>query len=328
MATDEGVAETVPLLHKTGVSPLLIDAVERLARGKANSLSSLLCEVGTTIDLPGTNAHCRCHFVERNGNRQVQVDALVERLAEEVVDYCIPRSRIAEAEEHLRKHGSTSMFAALATEARELFVKSEPSGEGGELLLYLLLENMLRLPQLFCKMPLKTSSETHVHGVDGVHGKLVDDGILALYWGEAKLHAAVNSAIDECFNSLAPYLTGGGSGPAKRDLLLLREHLDLGDDNAKTALLHFFNRSRPEAAKVQFRGACLIGFDLADYPEPFTEGGDEICGEVATAIEKWHTRLTKRVTDHALDSFELEVFCLPMPSVREFREKMLGRLLR
>jgi hypothetical protein len=218
------------------------------------------------------------------------------------------------------------MFTALATEARELFVRSETSGEGGELLLYLLLENLLRLPQLFCKMPLKTSSETHVHGVDGVHGKLLEDGTLALYWGESKLHANINSAIDECFKSLAPYLTGGSSGPAKRDLMLLREHLDLGDDKVKSALLQFFDRSRPEAARVQFRGACLIGFDLAGYPEPFTEDSEEICEEVAAAIAKWHERLGKRVADHALDSFALEVFCLPMPSVREFREKMLERL--
>jgi len=328
MAAEEGASGVAPLMRETGVSPLLIGAIERLARGEANTLSSLLCEVGTTLDLPGTNAHCRCHFVERDGNRKVQIDALVERLAEEVIDYCIPRNRIAEAEKHLREHGSASKFTALATEARELFVKSEPSGEGGELLLYLLLENLLRLPQLFCKMPLKTSSETHVHGVDGVHGKLLDDGTLALYWGESKLHATVNSAIDECFKSLAPYLTGGSSGPAKRDLLLLREHLDLGDNRFKAALLQFFDRSRPEAAKVQFRGACLIGFDLGDYPEPFPNGGEEICGEVAAAITKWHKRIGERVTDHALDSFELEVFYLPMPSVREFREKMLERLSR
>lgn len=326
MTAGHGASGVVPLLHETGVSPLLIDAVERLARGKANTLESLLCEVGTTIDLPGTSAHLRCRFVERDGNRQVQVDALVERLAEEVVDYCIPRSRISEAEEHLLEHHSASKFTALATEARELFVKSEPSGEGGELLLYLLLENLLRLPQLFCKMPLKTSSETHVHGVDGVHGKLLDDGTLALYWGESKLHATVNSAIDECFKSLAPYLTGGSSGPAKRDLLLLRENLDLGDDEVKAALLQFFDRSRPEAAKVQFRGACLIGFDLADYPEPFTQGKEEICEEVAEAISKWHKRIGERVAEHALNSFELEVFCLPMPSVKEFREKILERL--
>jgi Cap4 SAVED domain len=300
--------------------------VERQARGEVSTLESLLCEVGTTIDLPDTSAHCRCHFVERDGNRQVQIDALVERLAEEVVDYCIPRSRIVEAEGHLRKHGSTSMFTALATEARELFVKSEPSGEGGELLLYLLLENLLRLPQLFCKMPLKTNSKMHVHGVDGVHGKLLDDGTLALYWGESKLHTTVSSAIDECFKSLAPYLTGGSAGRAKRDLLLLRENLDLGDDEVNAAVLQFFDRSRPEAAKVQFRGACLLGFDLADYPEPFTHGGKEICAEVAAAIAMWHKRIGERIAGHALHSYELEVFCLPMPSVKEFRKKMLQRL--
>ena len=63
-------------------------------------------------------------------------------------------------------------------------MKLERSGEGGELPLYLLLEMLLGLPQLLCKMPLKTSAETHLHGVDGVHGKLLPSGDLALYWGE------------------------------------------------------------------------------------------------------------------------------------------------
>jgi hypothetical protein len=38
-------------------------------------------------------------------------------------------------------------------------------------------------------MSLKTSREMHVHGTDGIHARMEDDGRLALYWGESKLHA-------------------------------------------------------------------------------------------------------------------------------------------
>jgi hypothetical protein len=326
MVASQGGPGVASALREAGAGETLIGALERRARGEAATLQSLLCEVGASVDLPGTSAHCRCHFVERDGNGQVQTDALVERLAEEVVDYCIPRSRIDEAIEHHQQHLSAAKLTALVSEARELFVKAKPSGEGGELLLYLLLENLLRLPQLFCKMPLKTNSEVHVHGVDGVHGKLLENGNLALYWGEAKMHATVNSAIDECFASLAPYLTGGSSGAAKRDLMLLRENLDLGDQEIESALLTYFDRSRPEAARVEFRGACLIGFELGDYPVPFEEEGKKICEEVAAAIAKWQGRIGERLAEHGLESFELEVFCLPMPSVGDFREKILARL--
>jgi Cap4 SAVED domain len=44
------------------------------------------------------------------------------------------------------------------------------------MLLYLLLEVELGIPQLLCKTPLKTNPEVHYHGVDGVHGKVTDTG--------------------------------------------------------------------------------------------------------------------------------------------------------
>ena len=37
------------------------------------------------------------------------------------------------------------------------------------MLLYMLVQAFLGLPQLLCKMPLKTSSEMHYHGADGIH---------------------------------------------------------------------------------------------------------------------------------------------------------------
>ncbi|WP_223252149.1 Hachiman antiphage defense system protein HamA [Paracoccus mutanolyticus] len=47
-----------------------------------------------------------------------------------------------------------------------MFTDLKSSGEGGELLLYLLTERFLGLPQILCKMSLKTSA--HYHGADGV----------------------------------------------------------------------------------------------------------------------------------------------------------------
>ncbi|HEY2479859.1 MAG TPA: DUF1837 domain-containing protein [Solirubrobacterales bacterium] len=319
-------AATIARLRADGVDPLVTRALDGHARGKPDSLSALLAEVGKVVELPGTEARCRCHFVERDGNGLVQVERLAERLAEEVVDYCIPRSRIAAARRYMEEWDSTKEMIALGAEARELFARVTPSGEGGELMLYLLLENLLRLPQLFCKMSVKTSAQMHVHGVDGVHGRLLDDGTLALYWGEAKLHAAVDSAIDECFGSLAPYLTGGQTGAAKRDLLLLRDNLDLADPDLEQALIGYFDRSDARSARIEFRGACLIGFDLDDYPVPRTPEADEIAEDVAEALARWHQRISGRIAGHSLEAIEIEVFCVPMPSVAEFRVALLERL--
>jgi len=51
--------------------------------------------------LAGTNATCRCHFVRIDPQGNPRVSALINMLVDQVVDYCIPRTRIEEAREHL-----------------------------------------------------------------------------------------------------------------------------------------------------------------------------------------------------------------------------------
>jgi hypothetical protein len=318
--------DTVTQLHDAGVAPWLLDGVAALARHDPGMLAAVLTEAAPHVQLPGTNATCRCHILTTSPNGRLRVDALAEKLARQAQDYCIPRSRIAEAAREYERNKTTAGFSALEREARELFAKLEKSGEGGELLLYLLLESVLGLPQLLCKMPLKTSSEMHVHGVDGVHGKLLANGNLALYWGESKVYARVNDGIDECFQSLARYLLQDESGPARRDLLLVRDHIDPGDEQIRQALVKYFDETQPESARVEFRGACLVGFKLEDYPDHRGDGAATLSKEITAQISKWQQRIKARVGTHQLESFELEIFCVPFPSVEDFRAKLRDKL--
>lgn len=297
----------------------LTAAVERMARGTADNLDGLLVSVGEAVTLGGTRATCRCHFVERDGNGRPRLHALAQRLAAGVLDYCIPRSRIAEAAAYLAATGSSHKLVRLAEEARELFTTQQKSGEGGELLLYTLLESVLRIPQILCKMPLKTNTNMHIHGTDGIHAKVLSSGCLALYWGESKLHADVHSAIDDCFDSVAPFLLDSGGGVAERDLLLVRDNLDAGAAEVTEALIRYFSEDTPDAARLEVRAACLVGFSLDGYPDPFDASGQHVRDQVRDAISRWHDRIGNRIDRHLLHDFELEVFCVPMPSVDEFR---------
>lgn len=310
----------------TGVPAWLVAAVDRLARGDAGNFDGLLVTVGEPIVLGGTRATCRCHFVARDGNGRPRVRALAARLAEGVLDYCIPRSRIIEAADHWQATGSSHRLVRLAEEARALFTTQEKSGEGGELLLYTLLETVLRIPQILCKMPLKTSANMHFHGTDGIHARVLDNGNLALYWGESKLHAAVNSAIDDCFNSVAPFLLDTDGDAAERDLLLVRDNLDAGAAEVTAALVKYFSEDAPERSQLEVRAACLVGFNLDDYPNPHAESGTEIREEVAAAISRWQTRIGDRINQHVLHEFELEVFFVPVPSVDDFRGSIRAEL--
>ncbi len=75
------------------------------------------------------------------------------------------------------------------------------------MLLYLLAERFLGLPQVLCKMDLKTDSRMHYHGADGVYASVTEEGLLKLFWGESKIYADATDAIRDFLKSLAPFLT-------------------------------------------------------------------------------------------------------------------------
>jgi hypothetical protein len=313
-------------LRDSGVEPWLVGAVERLARKVGRSLDPYLVTVGEATALPDTSATCRCHFVRIDPQGTPRVPQLVNMLTDQVVDYCIPRSRIDEAREHMLRTNSAEKVLQLQREAKALFTNIKTSGEGGELLLYALLEVSLGLPQVLCKMPLKTNPRVHYHGVDGVHAQALPDGKLAVYWGEAKLYAKANAAIDAALASLAPFLLDPGNGAAQRDVLLLRENADTGDPALTAALVRYFTEDTMEASQLVVRGACLVGFSIEDYASPMGDDGSSVKGEIFDALTQWRERVAAAITNEKVAAFELEVFFVPFPSVQDFRDQLLKRL--
>jgi hypothetical protein len=318
------VNATATAAQTAGVSPWLVERVANLAHGTPEELHSYLRSVGAEKRLADTLASCRCHVLLRDGNNRPSAPALAARLADECVNYCIPRSRIQEAVAHLETTGKADRLVRLSSEARELFTSLERSGEGGEMLLYLLLESVLGLPQLLCKMPLKTSSQMHVHGADGIHGRVLADGTLELYWGEAKLYGDVSSAAKACLEDLAPFLTDEGGRAASRDLALLRDNLDLEDPALTEALRVYFTADRLEARRVRVCGAGLIGFSLEEYPT--VAAGEEIAAEVTELVERWHDTTRGHVLELKLAEFQLELFFVPFPDVQAFRDTLRAEL--
>lgn len=282
--------------------------------------------VSREVEIEDTRARCHCHFVRSDKHGGPRIEQLAQKLAAQLLDYCIPRSRLQAAFSKREATGSTEEIVRLEQEARSLFTLAENSGEGGEMLLYLLLELELGLPQLLCKMPLKTNTEVHYHGVDGVHGALNDDGELALYWCESKLYAKAGEAIADCFTSLAPFLVEGTTGSASRDVLLLRQNLDTDNAALDAELVGFLVDDDPRSATLEIRGACLIGFSLEDYPNPFNTDGQEVITDVAEQVKKWFAKVRDKVIAAELSDFELEVFCVPFPSVDDFRAALKRQL--
>ena len=317
-------------LLELGVQTWLVDAVSRLARDETRSLDAHLLSVGEPLTLENTRATCRCHYVRRDGNGRPRIQQLADKLAEQAIDYCIPRTRIREAHQHFQTTGSTEQFAQLNREARALFTSLKKSGEGGELLLYLLLEVGLGLPQLLCKMDLKTNTRMHVHGADGLHAGVDDDtGKLVLYWGESKIFADASAAIRDCLGSLAPMLRDDDNGGAAsdRDFQLLQRHADLDDPALEAAFKQFLDVDGEHYNSVEFRGLCLVGFDCEAYPAtPGAINADAVAAQVIELLPRWKQQILRRVQAETLEGFGMHFICVPFPSAEDFRERLLQEL--
>jgi hypothetical protein len=298
------------------------DALVRIIRGGWDELQSSIVEFGVATELADTRTTIRCHYLISDPNGRPRIEALARQLADQVIHYCIPRSELAKAQA-LPPDRSAPAVARLARDATKLFTQTQlKTGEGAELLLYMLLEKHLLIPQVLSKMSLKTSREVQYHGADGVHAKILDNGDLAVYWGEAKLYESLPEAMSDCLDSLAPYLLGNAH---EQDVFLVRHFADTGDAVLTERLLDFFDDGSANSARVEMRGACLIGFDHDDYP-CMPRDLAKVEDAVTAALADWHKRFRLRVKYRKLERFVIEVFFVPVPNVQQFRDAIKREL--
>ncbi len=304
----------------------LAAALARLARGAPTDLAALLHDVERHVVVDGTNIIAHCHCIKLDGNGRPRIEDLVEAVAEHVLDYAIPRSEYRAAREEQDRTGSSQKVVRLCMKARALFTDLVKSGEGGELLLFALAEKLLQLPQLICKMSLKTNTRMHIHGADGLHAGVDEQtGNLLLYWGESKIFGDVTSAVRDCLKSLAPMLHDQEA--SRRDMQLLQRHLDVDNDDLENALKKFLNPDDPAFNSLEFRGLCLVGFDCGAYPSgPSSTAIDAVVSAIASELPGWKKHVAKRVAEEKIDAFSMHFLFVPFPTVAEFRRLFRERL--
>lgn len=182
---------------------------------------------------------------------------------------------------------------------------------------------MLNLPQLFSKMSLKTSAQHHYNGTDALHAGTTESGTLALYWGEAKMHAAWRSGVDEAISDLSKYLRNDDDR-CDRDVQLLSGHIDLLDQDLEEAVCSYLQHSSPHFNQAEYRGIVFVGFDADVYEsETDTITAELVQRRVREASSEWSSRVAGSVASEEILSFALHVFLLPFPSVAEFRTTFL-----
>lgn len=297
--------------------------------GDPEALEIHLELVERDILVDGNLVKIHCHCLTVDGNGQVQTRRLAEFMRNAVVDYAIPRSKLAEAKARDTKFNSTEAVADLIERAKRSFTDLAKTGEGGEMLLFLLAERFLKLPQILCKMDLKTDSRMHYHGADGVYAGVTDDGTLKLYWGESKIYKSASTAIRDCLNSLAPFLIEPEHEDAdrERDLILLSDKADLNDPTLTSALRRYFDKSSKMSKRVQYCGIALVGFDASFYPKGNAKAiSKDIIDASRVSIKSWTSQISKRLKTEKIDQMEIELFCIPLPSADGFRSAFLNAM--
>lgn len=294
--------------------------------GDPEALDVHLTLVERDVVIDGHSVKVHCHYLTVDGNGRVQPSRLAEFMRNAVADYAIPRSKLAAAKARDAKYNSTQAVAALVEQARRSFTDLAKTGEGGEMLLFLLAERFLKLPQILCKMDLKTDTRMHYHGADGVYAGVTPEGLLKLYWGESKVYKDAASAIRDCLASLAPFLIEADHEGAERerDLILLSDKADLSDPTLTDALRRYFDKDSVMSKRVQYCGVALVGFDAPFYPaEDAKAVADEIAAAAKAGLSTWMSRIGERLSTEKLDQIEIELFCLPLPSADGFRAAFL-----
>jgi hypothetical protein len=241
----------------------------------------------------------------------------------------MPRSDIENASRTYNATGSTAGFVKLARKASGLFTHIRNSGEGGELLLYLLAEAYLGYPQVISKMHLKTNPQVHYHGVDGIHASVDSStGLLALWWGESKLYSSLSTGINACLDSIAKYLIPDAPdrAPIERDIDLLSAYADISDPDLLVAFRRYLNPDDQHFNRVQYRGICLVGFDQSNYPAAESESPLTFSEEVIRSVRQWREMTRTCISSHLLSATTLEIFLVPFPSVAELRSSFLHEL--
>ena len=139
----------------------IYEAMIPLLRTKSDALDAYLETVASKIPIADTKTQAHCHFIALDGNKRPRVHDFARFIGHRIVDFAIPRSEVQRALNEARTSGSTAPIVELNKKAKSLFTTLPKSGEGGEVLLCVLAETILGLPQILTKMVLTTGSSVY-----------------------------------------------------------------------------------------------------------------------------------------------------------------------
>lgn len=262
------------------------------------------------------------------------VSDFVDYIYGRITYFCLPRQERKRLTELHRTTKDDRHLIDLVDKAKNLLIKareqSKTLGEPGELILFILLEAMLRAPRIACKMYLKTNANMPVHGSDAIHVKYdKSTDTLTLLWGESKVYASLPDALDKVCKSISQFNTPNkGVVPKDRDITILRDHMDIDDPATEKALLEFFDPYSNKSNNRREVYACFVGFKFDFFGQPVDKKQLKAMFDAAylKRIHEACKLFGDKITKNKLNHLNFHFFLIPFPCVDQLRELFLTRL--
>jgi len=287
--------------------------IELLLEARQKDYDSHLAHLGIPVKCAGDiEASVRLHFVRTDGSGEPRLSELARMLVNYITMYCF---------DALKRHDLSELDRnALFTEARELFRKSERSGQVGEMLIYFLLESVLKAPQALRKMSITTNPQDERKGSDGVHFAWnADLELLELYFAESKIWTDFGGALSDAFTSIETFHS---TGLKQHELNLFSAHFRILDSPLQSKILSYVNGEN--APKTRITHACLVGFDWNEYKCLDDRRRHDFIREFEHRYATWSTDAIRKVEAKlevlTLKNLRFEFFFLPFKSVVAFRQ--------
>lgn len=298
---------TAPL-EETALAPHL-EKLLLVSPGKRLELKAIL---RTMPPFPGQSADLTCYYLRPGINGKPDVPNLTAALLDHIVEFAL-------------RHADSELVgpdrSRVTRKAMKLLIQRMNDGEGGELLLFMILDAMFRFPKMVAKLSLKTDTQMASFGADGLHATWGDDGKLELVIGESKIYKDPKDGIRDAFASARSHMTGQ---ELERELNLYIDYPSFDDEGLKAAVRAFV---RGDAGPPTLSIAILVGFTWFEYEALLSNGFGAQIEKIEQAYQAAIPELQAKVLEHH-SKFELprprcRVFLLPFQDVKDFRRAIL-----
>jgi hypothetical protein len=269
-------------------------------------------------------------------NGQPSIPEMVDYLYHRIIPFCIPEIERQKADIKYNETKDYRYSMELCDQAKNLFVQArksqKTSGEPAELLLFILLEAVLKAPQIACKMYLKTNRNVPVHGTDSIHARIGTLGNnLLIIWGESKMYQELDAALDKICESLLSFITKTqGHAPRDRDIEIMKSNLNITDPKLQKAILDHFDPYSEKSNKREEMFACLVLYDGPIYKNVSGKTIDELennfKAQYGQTIEEACKLFGTKLRDSDLCHCRIHFFLIPVPQVAEVRKIFFERL--